>query len=91
MPNVLLEAQFLKNILSLLIALQGQEKFLGGKAGDLIEVNNSEILKKKIIYYYKNRKKKFYKKKIALGYKKLYRFDFNSNCLKYLELIKKNL
>ena len=92
LPNVLLEAQFLKKyIISTNCPTGPREILLGGKAGDLIEVNNSEILKKKIIEYYKNRKKKFYKKKIALGYKKLYRFDFNSNCLKYLELIKKHL
>ena len=91
LPNVLLEAQFLKKyIISTNCPTGPREILLGGKAGDLIEVNNSEILKKKIIEYYKNRKKNF-TKKIALGYKKLYRFDFNSNCLKYLELIKKHL
>ncbi len=90
LPNVLLEAQFLKKyIISTNCPTGPREILLGGRAGDLIEVNNSEILKKKIIEYYKNRKRKFYKKKIALGYKELYRFDLNNNCQKYLELIKK--
>ena len=34
---------------------------------------------------------KIIKKKIALGYRKLNRFDFNDNCQKYLKLIKENI
>ena len=89
LPNVLLEAQFLKKyIISTNCPTGPREILLGGKAGDLIKVNNSKILKKKIIEYYKNKNKKIYKKKIELGYKELYRFDFNTNCQKYLKLIK---
>ena len=64
LPNVLLEAQFLKKyIISTNCPTGPREILLGGKAGDLIKVNNSKILKKKIIEYYKNKKKKFIKKK----------------------------
>ena len=64
LPNVLLEAQFLKKyIISTNCPTGPREILLGGKAGDLIKVNNSKNLKKKIIEYYKNKKRKFYKKK----------------------------
>lgn len=90
LPNVLLEAQFLKKyIISTDCPTGPREILLGGKAGTLIKVNNPEILKKKIIEFYKSGKTMSYKKKIALGYKELHRFDFNYNCRKYLNLVKK--
>lgn len=92
LPNVLLEAQFLKKyIISTNCPTGPREILLGGEAGDLIKTRSPEILKKKIIRFYANRSHKDYKKKIALGYRKLNRFDFNYNCQKYLKLIKENI
>ncbi len=90
LPNVLLEAQFLKKyIISSNCPTGPREILLDGRAGDLIKKNNPELFSKKIINYYLNRKKKIYKRKIQLGFKNLHRYDFKTNCEKYLSLIKK--
>ena len=89
LPNVLLEAQFLKKfIISTNCPTGPKEILLNGKAGDLINSNNPKVLTHKIINFHKNKKKSLNKKKILLGYDKLQRFDFNMNCKKYLNLIK---
>ena len=89
LPNVLLEAQFLKKfIISTNCPTGPKEILLNGKAGDLINSNNPKVLTNKIINFHKNKKKSLNKKKILLGYDKLQRFDFNANCKKYLNLIK---
>ncbi len=90
LPNVLLEAQFLKKyIISSNCPTGPREILLGGKAGDLIKINDPELFSKKIINYYLNRKNKIYKRKIQLGFKSLYRYDFKTNCEKYYNLINK--
>ena len=90
LPNVLLEAQFLKKfIISTNCPTGPKEILLNGKAGDLIDPNSPKALTKKIINFHKNKKKSLYKKKILLGYNQLRRFDFNVNCKKYLNIIKR--
>ncbi len=89
LPNVLLEAQFLKKyIISSDCPTGPREILLGGKAGDLIKMKNSKLLSQRIINYYFNRKKNDYNKKIQLGFKRLNRYDFKTNCEKYFNLIK---
>ena len=59
LPNVLLEAQFLKKyIISTNCPTGPREILLGGEAGDLIKTRSPEILKKKIIRFYANRSHK---------------------------------
>ena len=90
LPNVLLEAQFLKKfIISTNCPTGPKEILLDGKAGDLINPNSPKILTKKIINFHKNKKKSLNKKKILFGYNQLQRFDFNVNCKKYFDLIKR--
>ncbi len=92
LPNVLLEAQFLKKfIISTNCPTGPKEILLNGKAGDLIKSNSPKALTQKIINFHKNKKKNFNKEKILLGYKQLQRFDFDVNCKKYLTLIKRTL
>ena len=92
LPNVLLEAQFLKKfIISTNCPTGPKEILLNGRAGELIDSNSPKALTQKIINFHKNKKKRLNKKKILLGYNQLQRFDFNINCKKYLDLIKKVL
>jgi len=88
LPNVLIEAQFLKKyIISSDCPTGPKEILLSGKAGDLFKVGNTVQLSKLINNY----KKKNLNKKIQIGYKNLNRFDYEKNCKKYLYLIKKYL
>jgi glycosyltransferase involved in cell wall biosynthesis len=90
LPNVLLEAQFLKKyIISSDCPTGPREILLNGKAGDLFKVGNYNDLAKKIINLKYNMKNN--KKKILLGYKYFYRFDFKINCEKYYKIVKKYL
>jgi len=90
LPNVLLEAQFLKKfIISTNCPTGPKEILLNGKAGDLVDSNSPKALTQKIINFHKNKNKKLIKKKILLVYSQLKRFDFNINCEKYLNLIKR--
>jgi len=87
LPNVLLEAQFLKKyIISSDCPTGPKEILLNNKAGDLFPIGDYKKLSK-LILNYKSRRKKI-KKKLNLGFKKLYRFDFKNNCSKYLDVIK---
>ncbi len=88
LPNVLLEAQVLKKfIISSDCPTGPREILLNGKGGFLFKVGGFKELAEKILYYHKNKKK--FSKLINYSYKKLYRFDYNLNLNKYLELIKK--
>ena len=90
LPNVLLEAQLLKKfIISTNCPTGPKEILLNGKAGDLVDSNSPKALTQKIINFHKNKNKKLIKKKILLGYSQLKRFDFNINCEKYLNSIKR--
>ena len=90
LPNVLLEAQVLKkNIISSDCPTGPSEILINGKAGYLFKCNSYKELANKIqeSYY----QKKITKKKINIGYENLYRFDYNKNLDKYLQIIKKFL
>ena len=88
LPNVLLEAQCLKKyIISTNCPTGPKEILLNGKAGDLVPIGDYKKLSDKINKY--NKKNIYYKRKILLGYKKLYRFDYKYNMKKYYNSIKK--
>jgi glycosyltransferase involved in cell wall biosynthesis len=88
LPNVLLEAQFLKKyIISTDCPTGPKEILLNNKAGDLFAVGDYKKLSQFILNY--NSRSKKIKKKINLGFKKFYRFDMNNNCSKYLNVINK--
>ena len=88
LPNVLLETQLLKKlIISSNCPTGPQEILCNGKAGILFKNNNHIDLKKKIIFYLKNKNR--LKQKIEYGYKKLSRFDLDTNLYKYFLSIKK--
>ena len=89
LPNILLEAQYLKKyIISTDCPTGPSEILLNGKAGDLIKIGDFRKLTHLIINY-KNRKKIIIDK-INAGSKKFYRFDYHTNCMKYLNFIKYN-
>ena len=64
LPNVLLEAQFLKKfIISTNCPTGPKEILLNGKAGDLVDSNSPKALTQKIINFHKSKNKKLIKKK----------------------------
>tara|TARA_Y100000590_G_scaffold450123_1_gene589299 strand:+ start:462 stop:1556 length:1095 start_codon:yes stop_codon:yes gene_type:complete len=86
LPNILLEAQYLKKyIISSNCSSGPKEILMNGKAGDLFKVNDYKALAKKINYYCKNKFR--LKKKILFGFNNLNRFDYNKNCKKYYEVL----
>ena len=88
LPNVLLEAQCLKKfIISTDCPTGPKEILLNGKVGEIVPMMNYEKMSKKITSYKKT--KKIVKKKIALGFKNLNRFDYDFNMDKYSKVIKK--
>jgi len=89
LPNILLEAQFLKKyIISTNCPTGPKEILLNGRAGDLIKIGDYKKLSFLISNYYK--RKKLINRKINIGTKNFYRFDYNLNCKKYLDFVKKN-
>ena len=89
LPNILLEAQYLKKyIISTDCPTGPNEILLNGRAGDLVNVGDS----KKIAYLIANFNKRKYiiKKKIKLGFNNFDRFNYNFNCKKYLDFANKN-
>ena len=86
LPNVLLEALTLKKfIISSKCPTGPQEILLNGKGGLLFNVGNHNQLANKIIYYEENKKKCLSMLRQAI--KKLYRFDYQINLKKYLNLV----
>ena len=86
LPNVLLEAQVLKTyIISSNCPTGPREILMNGKAGSLYKIGDYISLSNLIIDFIKRRKN--YKKKILLGYKNLFRFDYKKNLEKYLNEI----
>ena len=61
-----------------------KEILLNGKAGALFEVSNSKHLANKILYF-KNQKLR--KKMVKNAYLNLYRFNYQRNLKKYLNVI----
>lgn len=88
LPNVLIEAQFLKKyIISSDCPTGPSEILLNGRAGDLFQIKNYVKLSQLINNY----KKKNTYNKIKIGFENLHRFDYEINCKKYLLIIKKFL
>ena len=86
LPNVLLETQVLKKfIISTDCPTGPREILMNGKAGFLFKPKDYKNLAKLIIYAYKNKSK--LKKMSNLGYKNLFRFDYNTNIKKYYSTI----
>ena len=89
LPNILLEAQFLKKyIISTDCPTGPKEILLNGKAGDLIKVKDYKKLSL-LINQYHNRKG-LINNKINIGSKNFYRFNYELNCKKYLDFVNKN-
>ena len=85
----MLEAQYLrKYIISTNCPTGPKEILLNGKAGDLIKVGDYKKLSLLISQY--NDNKKSIIKKINVGTKNFFRFDYHSNCKKYLDFVNKN-
>lgn len=90
LPNVLLEAQYLKKIIISTNCPTGpKEILLNGKAGVFFKMNNYKDLAKKIEKIYIDKAK--YKEKTIIGYNNLHRFNERINLNKYFILIKKYL
>ena len=86
LPNVLLEALTLKKfIISSKCPTGPKEILLNGKGGLLFNVGDHNQLTEKIMYYMKNKKKCLKMLKYAM--KNLYRFDYQTNLKKYLNLV----
>ena len=90
LPNILLEAQYLKKyIISTDCPTGPKEILLKGKAGDLIKIGDYKQLSSLIKNYHK--RKKLIINKVDTGFKNFYRFNYDLNCKKYLKFISKNL
>lgn len=90
LPNILLEAQFLKKyIISTNCPTGPKEILLNGKAGDLVKMGDYKKIAH-LISIYKKEKSKI-NKKINIGYNNFSRFDYELNCKKYLNFVKKNI
>lgn len=89
LPNVLLEAQYLKKyIISTSCPTGPREILLNGRAGDLFDVGNYKKLASFINKYKFN--KKNISIKIRTGSKNFRRFDCFENCNKYYNFVSKN-
>ena len=88
LPNVILEAQTLKKYVISSNCPTGPKEILkNGKNGSLFKVGDYKHLADLILDFNKNKKK--YKKVSIKAYKDLDRFDYQKNCKKYLEIVKK--
>jgi glycosyltransferase involved in cell wall biosynthesis len=86
LPNVLIEAQSQKKIIISSNCPTGpSEILLKGRLGFLYKTEDYNDLFQTIKYVSKNLK--IAKKKAILGFKNLNRFDCNTNCEKYYNLI----
>ncbi len=89
LPNILIEAQYLKKyIISTNCPTGPKEILLNGLAGDLIKIGDFKKLAYLINNYKKNRKN--ISKKINIGLKNFNRFDYKINCKKYLDFVLNN-
>jgi len=86
LPNVLLEAAYLKKcIISTNCPTGPKEILLNGKGGLFFKIGNPYDLVKKILYAINN--KKIMKQKTMKTYKSLSKYDYNQNLKKYYNLI----
>tara|TARA_B110000259_G_scaffold63881_1_gene75412 strand:- start:1077 stop:2174 length:1098 start_codon:yes stop_codon:yes gene_type:complete len=89
LPNILLEAQYLKKyIISTDCPTGPKEILLNGRAGDLIKIGDHKKLSLLINQYHNG--KKSITNKINIGFKNFHRFDYELNCKKYLDFVKRN-
>ena len=89
LPNVLLEAQYLKKyIISTNCPTGPSEILLNGRAGDLFDVGDYRKLASVINKYKLN--KKNISIKIKTGLKNFRRFDYFENCNKYYNFVSEN-
>ena len=85
---VLLESLSLKKfVISSNCPTGPKEILLNGKGGLLFDVENHKQLAKKILFYKNN--KVLCKKKLNYAVKKITRFDFKKNLIKYHQVIDK--
>ena len=92
LPNVLIEAQYLKKyIISTNCKTGPKEILLNGKLGTLVKVGDYLNLKKKIEYFYYNKTSKEVKNKLSKGFKYITRFDFDNNCKKLQKVVNQYL
>jgi len=90
LPNVLLEALYLKKFVISSDCPTGPREILsGGKGGLLFKVGDEVDLSKKILSYFYN--KISLRKKILYGKKELKRFEYYENLKKYSDLVLKYL
>jgi glycosyltransferase involved in cell wall biosynthesis len=86
LPNVLLEAIALKKFIISSDCPTGPKEILdNGKGGYLFKNNDYKSLSAKILKFVNN--KKYLKNKIAYAHKRLNRFDYKKNLIKYLNVI----
>jgi glycosyltransferase involved in cell wall biosynthesis len=86
LPNVLLESLVLnKYVISSKCRTGPKEILLDGKGGDLFKVGDYKKLSKLIINF--NLRKKINNKKLKYAKDHLYRFDYDINLKKYLNLV----
>ena len=86
LPNVLLEAMSLKKFVISSDCPTGPKEILkNGKYGILFNPGDKKDLSSKIMNYHNHKKK--YDKIILKAYNSLDRFDFKTNCEKYLNVI----
>ena len=87
LPNVLLESLVLKKYVISANCPTGPKEILdNGKGGTLFKVGDHKNLAEKIYQFHKNKNE--IKKKLLFARKRLYRFDYNKNLNKYLEIIR---
>ena len=92
LPNVLLEAQFLKKpIISTNCPTGPREILINGKAGFLFDVGNIHQLEKKIIFISQKKNLRLLKLKCKLGFKSMDRFDYDVNMKTYYKLVNRFL
>ena len=90
LPNVLLEALTLKKFIISSNCPTGPSEILdNGKNGLLFKVGDYKELAKKITFFHSN--KKACLKMTLIGNKRLKRFDYNLNLIKYFKTINKYL
>ena len=86
----MLEAIVLKKFIISSNCPTGPKEILDyNKGGLLYKVGDYNELSNKIEFYLKNKEKM--KKKIQFAQKRLFRFDYDENMMKYLNLIKNHL
>lgn len=86
LPNVLIEAQYLKKYIISTNCPTGPKEILSnGKYGSLVKIGDYKNLAKKINNYHKN--KRLINKMILQGFRAMSRFDYRTNCNKYFQLI----